>query len=383
MLYSGNGEEASVQMIIRGAKVFGESGFENRDIFTDGARISDKSAGEIVDAAGCWAIPGLVDVHLHGCVGGEFTTADGSAISAMARYEAANGVTAICPTTLTLSEEKLACACREISKSETPDGSAIVGIYLEGPFISPKKLGAQNPDYVRAPDAGLFRRLQEASGGMVKVLAIAPEMEGALDVIGKVSDEAVCSIAHTTAGYDVARQAFAKGARQVTHLYNAMPGLHHREPGVIGAAFDTPECRVELICDGVHVHPSVVRATFRLFGDDRVLMISDSMMATGLKDGEYELGGLPVMVRGNRATLVEGCAIAGSATNLMDCLKTAVRIMDIPLHTAVKCASVNPAKAIGVFNERGSLDPGKSADIVLLDNDLKVKGVILRGVILA
>jgi N-acetylglucosamine-6-phosphate deacetylase len=370
-------------MIIKGAKVFGKSGFEERDIFIGGERISgENTGGRVIDAAGLFAIPGLIDVHLHGCAGSDFTTADDDGLMAMARYEASNGVTAICPTTLTLSEEMLEEACRMISHCETPDGSAFAGIYLEGPFISPKKLGAQNPDYVKKPDAEMFRRLQSASGGTAKILAIAPEMEGALDVIGEISGSVVCSIAHTAADYDTAMQAFAKGARQVTHLYNAMPGLGHREPGVIGAALDTPACRVELICDGVHIHPSVVRATFRMFGDDRIIMISDSMMATGLCDGEYELGGMPVTVRGNRATLTESGAIAGSATNLMGCLKTAVREMGIPLHSAVKCASVNPAKAIGISSERGSLDNGKFADIVLLDENLDIKHVILRGKIL-
>jgi N-acetylglucosamine-6-phosphate deacetylase len=367
-------------MIIRGARVFGESGFEERDIFIDGERISGEKRGEdTLFASGLFAIPGLIDVHIHGCMGSEFTSAEGDAIRRMARYEASCGVTAICPTTLTLSEEMLTDACCEIARGKTPDGAAIVGIYLEGPFVSPRKLGAQNPNYVRSPDAGLFRRLQNASGGMVKLLAVAPETDGALDMIREIKDEVVCSIAHTTANYDVAARAFSAGARQVTHLYNAMPPFHHRDPGVVGAAFDAADCRVELICDDVHIHPSVVRATFGMFGDDRVVMISDSMMATGLSDGDYELGGLPVRVTGNRATLIEGGAIAGSATNLMGCLKVAVKTMGIPLHSAVKCASVNPAKAVGVWDERGSITAGKYADVVLLDDDLNVKEVILRG----
>jgi N-acetylglucosamine-6-phosphate deacetylase len=368
-------------MIVRGARVFGESGFEARDIFIDGELVSDKPCGGgVVDAAGLVAVPGLIDLHLHGCAGSEFATAGSGGLEAMARYEAANGVTAVCPTTLTLPEGALSDACRSISRcAAAPDGAAFVGIYLEGPFISPEKLGAQNPLYVQKPDAGLFRRLQSASGGMVKVVAVAPEMEGAIGFISEISNDAVCSIAHTAADYETARLAFAKGARQVTHLYNAMPGFHHREPGVIGAAFDSPGCRVELVCDGIHVHPSAVRAAFALFGGDRVLMVSDSMMATGQGDGEYEIGGLPVLVRGGRAALARGGAIAGSAANLMGCLRTAVLVMGIPLHTAVKCASVNPAKAIGVFGERGSLHAGKLADVALLDEGLNVKQVILRG----
>jgi N-acetylglucosamine-6-phosphate deacetylase len=373
-------------VIVKGARVFSEfselGGFEERDIFIDGGFISEDAGGEVVDASGCVAIPGLIDLHLHGCVGREFTSADEGDVRAMTEYEASNGVTALCPTTLTLAEETLAAACGILSRSAA-DGdskdSAIVGIYLEGPFISAQKLGAQNPDYARPPDAALFRRLQRAAGGLVKVLTVAPEIKGALDVIAELKDEVVISLAHTTADYETASAAYARGARQATHLYNAMPAFHHRSPGVIGASFDAPHCRVELICDGIHIHPGVVRATFAMFGDDRIIMISDSMMATGLADGDYEMGGLAVTVRGRMATLTRGGAIAGSVTNLMGCLRTAVRDMGIPLHTAVKCASVNPAKAIGIFGERGSLDPGKYADVVLLDDKLAIRGVILHG----
>ena len=298
------------------------------------------------------------------------------------RYQASRGVTALCPTTLTLPEETLARACGVISRADAPDGASVAGINLEGPFISPNKLGAQNPDYVLGPDIPLFRRLQAASNGMVKLLSIAPEIEGAMDLIREISGEAVLSIAHTTATYDTAVEAFAAGARHVTHLFNAMPPFLHRAPGVIGAAAETPDCRVELICDGIHVHPGAVKAALRMFGDDRVVMISDSLMATGLGGGEYEIGELPVKVTGKTATLADGVTIAGSVTDLMGCLVTAVRDMGIPLHSAVKCASTNPAAAIGISGERGSLSPGHAADIVLLDESLEIIVVILRGNIL-
>ena len=370
-------------MIVRGAKVFDEKkGFIVRDVFIDGAFFSDGAGGETIDGGGCYAIPGLIDVHLHGCVGKEFSDADAAGIDAMAEYQASQGVTAICPTTLTDSEEALAKACGEIAHASSEDGAAIVGVNLEGPFMSPHKLGAQNGEYLKKPDAAMFRRLQQAAGGLVKLLAIAPELPGAMKVIQEIANEVVCSVAHTTADYALATEAFEKGARHVTHLYNAMPPFAHREPSVVGAAFDWPDCRVELICDDVHIHPSVVRATFKMFGDDRVVMISDSMMATGLDDGEYRLGRLPVRVCGNKATLIQGGNIAGSVTNLMKCLQTAVNVMGIPLHSAVKCAAVNPARAIGVYGERGSIEVGKSADLVLLDANLNVKEIILRGKVL-
>jgi len=371
-------------MIIKGANVFNErGGFERRDIFTEGDFITSGGAsGEEIDARGLYAIPGLMDIHLHGCMGFEFTACDAGGMETMTKYQASRGVTALCPTTLTLPEEALAQACGEISRTAARDGASVAGINLEGPFISPKKTGAQNPSYVRNPDIALFRRLQAASNGMVKILSIAPEVEGAMDVIREISGETVCSIAHTTATYDTAMEAFAAGAKLVTHLFNAMPPLHHREPGVIGAAADTPDCRVELICDGVHVHPGAVRAAFRMFGDDRVVMISDSLMAAGLNDGEYEIGELPMKVTGKTATLSDGRTLAGSVTDLMGCLVTVVRDMGIPLHSAVKCASTNPAAAIGVSGERGSLSPGHIADIVLLDESLEIAAVILRGNVL-
>jgi N-acetylglucosamine-6-phosphate deacetylase len=368
-------------MIIRGARVFdAREGFVERGVFTDGEFISDRSPdGEEFDAGGLYAIPGLIDIHIHGCVGQDFTSCSAESIGIMAGYEASRGVTALCPTTLTVAEDALARSCSEISRMRAPGGAAIVGINLEGPFVSPKKVGAQNPDYVRIPDIALFRRLCDAANGMVKMLAIAPEVDGAMDLIRTASGEVVCSIAHTMADYDTAAAAFGAGASLVTHLYNAMPPFHHREPGVVGAALDAPNCRVELICDGVHVHPSVVRATFKMFGDDRVVMVSDSMMATGLSDGEYELGGLPVNVTGNRATLARGGAIAGSVTDLMGCLVSAVKGMGIPLHSAVKCASTNPAAVMCLSGERGGLLPGQIADIVLLNESLEISGVMLRG----
>jgi N-acetylglucosamine-6-phosphate deacetylase len=368
-------------MLIKNAVVFQERGeFTPGDIAISGQYFSEASAGEdVFDASGCYAIPGLIDVHLHGCVRHDFSDGDAAGIEAMAGYQAQNGVTAICPATMTLPEESLAAACRAMAAYSGENGAAIVGINLEGPFISPGKLGAQNPAYVRKPDEAMVRRLQQAANGLVKLLAIAPETEGAMELIGAVSGEIVCSLAHTAADYKTAAEAFSRGARQVTHLYNAMPPFTHREPGVVGAALDCPECRVELICDNVHIHPSVVRATLRMFGDDRVIMISDSMMATGMKDGDYELGGLAVQVKGNTARLAENGAIAGSVTNLMNCVRTAVKEMGVPLASAVKCASVNPAKAIGVFDERGSIAPGKYADLVLLREDLSIHSVFLKG----
>ena len=370
-------------MIIQNAKVFHEKGtFEAGDIAISGEYfIDDLQGGEVFDAGGCYAIPGLIDLHIHGCVGHDFSDADTdeAGLKDMAHYLAANGITALCPTLLTLPEAQLASACKRITAYSDPEGADFAGIYLEGPFLSPNKCGAQNPEYIRLPDEDMIRRLQAEAGGRIKLLAIAPEREGAMELIAEIGGEIVCALAHTEANYALAQQAFKHGARQVTHLYNAVPPFHHRDPGVIGAAMDATHCRVELICDNVHVHPSVVRATFRMFGDERIILISDSIIATGLADGSYDLGGLAIEVRSNLSTLTEGNSIAGSVTNLMDCVRVAVRLMDIPLASAVKCATVNPAKAIGVYGQQGSIEAGKLADLVLLNEDLSIRAVFLRG----
>ena len=332
------------------------------------------------DMGGLYAVPGLVDLHFHGCVGYDFCDGTQEAISAIAHYQAKNGVAAICPATMTYPEEKLAGIAQAAAAYRTEaDGAALVGINMEGPFVSAAKKGAQNGAYLHAPDAAMFRRLQQQAGGLFKLCDLAPELPGAMQTIEALAGEVRLSIAHTEADYDTACEAFRRGARQVTHLYNAMPPFSHRAPGVIGAAADHSEVMVELIADGVHVHPSVVRTTFKVFSG-RVILISDSMMATGLADGEYALGGQAVTVRGNRATLHDG-TIAGSATNLLDCMRSAVR-MGVPLGQAVQAASTNPARALGLRQDYGSLEPGKLANVLLLDDQLNLHAVILRGKLL-
>ena len=366
-------------MELKNLRVYQPDGtFRTGGLCISGDRISAaEPSAEAADMGGLYAVPGLVDLHFHGCVGYDFCDGTQEAISAIAHYQAKNGVAAICPATMTYPEEKLAGIAQAAAAYRTePDGAALVGINMEGPFVSAAKKGAQNGAYLHAPDADMYRRLQEQADGLFKLCDLAPELPGAMETIEALAGEVRLSIAHTEADYDTACEAFRRGARQVTHLYNAMPPLSHRAPGVIGAAADHDEVAVELIADGVHVHPAVVRTTFKVF-DGRVILISDSMMATGLADGEYSLGGQAVTVRGNRATLHDG-TIAGSATNLLDCVRSAVG-MGIPLGQAIRSASTNPARAIGVQNDYGSLEPGKLANVLLLDEALNLHSVILRG----
>ncbi len=376
-------------MRITGGKVFSDGTFIDADVVVEGGRIAALEPagtpetaggeGDVLGVDGCYVVPGFVDIHFHGCMGADLCDAEPEALKEIARYEASRGVTSICPATMTYPEDRLSSIARIAAAFEpAEDEASLVGINMEGPFISPDKIGAQNPAYVQRCDAGMLRRVQEEAGGLVKLVDIAPEEPGAMEFVREVAAEVRVSLAHTCTDYETAREAFAQGARHMTHLYNAMPGLHHRKPGPIAAAWEAPEATVELICDGVHVHEAMARLTFGLFGESRICLISDSMRATGLEDGTYDLGGQDVTVRGNVATLADG-TIAGSVTDLAACVQHAVTAMNIPLEQALTAATITPAKAIGIDAERGSLAAGKTADIVVLDANLNVKHVILRG----
>lgn len=368
--------------IINGSVFDIDRGFLRREVCTDGSRIAAESGDErVLDAAGCYVVPGLIDLHFHGCMGEDFSDAGADGLRIMAEYELRHGVTGICPAGMTLPEKQLVAMCENAAghKRTAKGGAELVGINLEGPFLSEAKKGAQNGAYLQAPDIRLLRRLQEASGGLARLVTVAPELPGAVEFIREAQKAGITvSLGHTMADYDTARAAFEAGARQVTHLFNAMPPFTHRAPGVVGAAFDDARVCVELICDGVHIHKSVVRAVFRLFGPERVILISDTMRAAGMPDGNYTLGGQDVTVKGALCTLADG-TIAGSATNLMSCLKTAVSF-GIPLKDAVRAASWNPAGVLGVRDSMGSLEVGKKANLVLLDqNDLSLRAVFLQG----
>ena len=379
-------------MKIKNGLVFEDGKFVEKEIATADKFFTEKSADEKeVDAAGCYVIPGLIDIHFHGCAGVDFCDGTVDAIRKMAEYELKNGITSIHPATMTLSEEELTGigkAAKTFYEQQKADENLLtkeaelVGIYMEGPFISMEKKGAQNPLYVHKPDAAMFDRLQEAAGGLYHICVVAPEEEGAMKFIDDVKGKVRVSVAHTTADYDTAKEAFLHGARQVTHLYNAMPPFVHRAPGVIGAACDNENVMVEMICDGVHLHPSTIRTSFKMFGKDRIILISDSMMATGMPDGIYSLGGQEVEVHGNKATLTVDGAIAGSATNLFKCMKFAVQDAEIPLEDAVRCATENPAKAAGLWEKYGSIESGKYADCVIMDKEFNIRQIIKHGKII-
>ena len=371
-------------MQIINGKVFDiKEGFVSRDVYTDGMYIAEKSGDDVViDASDCYVIPGLVDIHFHGCVGEDFSDATPEGLQKIADYELSEGVTYICPAGMTLPEDQLTAICRNTAahRKNNSGGAEVVGAHLEGPFLSMAKKGAQNGAFIHQPDADMLRRLQDAAEGSVRLVTLAAEEPNAIEFIKAAVDMGITvSLGHTTADYDVASAAYAAGASHATHLYNGMPSLHHREPAVIGAAFDAG-ARAELICDGIHIHGSVVRLTFAMFGAERMVLISDSLRAAGMPDGIYPFGGQEIEVHGNRATIAgHPETLAGSVTSLMGCMRKAVEF-GIPLADAVRASSLNPAEAIGIADRAGTLDVGKEASILLLNKkDLSLRTVIFKG----
>lgn len=334
------------------------------------------------DLEGAYVIPGLIDIHNHGNSGFDFSDGDLKGLNTMARYLAQNGVTSFAPASMTLPEEQLAHAYKTaavFAKNES-DGCAVLrGIHMEGPFFSEKKKGAQNGAFLHAPDVDMFTRLNQAANGLIKIADVAPELPGSLEYIENVSKVCTVSIAHTDANYAQARAAISAGATHVTHLFNAMPDLHHRSPGVIGAAAESPRVYVELISDGMHVHESVVRAAFAMFGAERICLISDSLACCGMPNGEYILGGQRILVDGTIARLVESPdTLAGSVQNLFGIFRLALSF-GIPAEAAVRMASYNPAFALGAEREIGSIENGKRADFVICNGDFTIEQVVLGG----
>ncbi|MGN0158482.1 MAG: N-acetylglucosamine-6-phosphate deacetylase [Brotaphodocola sp.] len=366
-------------MLISNVRIFNENHvFEHGSIRVKDGMITEIIYGdetvdgeeEVFDGNNMRAIPGLVDIHFHGCMGVDLCDARPDGIDIMAHYEKENGITTICPATMTMSRDELKDIMKVIGSYEDHGGSHFAGINMEGPFISPRNKGAQAGSNIIPCDVEFFNELQELSKNRIRVVDIAPEEPGAMEFIKAVSKTVPVSIAHTKSDYDTAMEAFQNGADHVTHLCNAMPPLHHRDPGVIAAAMDAG-AYVELITDGIHIHPAMVRAIFKMFGPEKICLISDSMRATGLMDGAYTLGGQNVYVKGALATLADG-TIAGSVTNLMKGLKICIQKMGIAPEDAIPCATENPAKSIGIFKECGSIAVGKRADLVIINDNFDV-----------
>ena len=366
-------------MIIKRGKVFQEDGnFLEQTLYVNDHRLVDKAEyqydGEVIDAEGLLVLPGLVDIHSHGAAGEDFSDGNPEGLKKILQYEKRCGITSYCPTSMTFPKERLRQIFASIKGAQTEDGATVVGINMEGPFLDPAKKGAHVEEWIAAPDVAFVRELNQDADGLVRLVTLAPNMDGAEEFIKEMHEEVCISLGHTAADYDCASRAMKLGAHHVTHLYNAMQPFGHRAPGLIGAAMDDPECMVELICDGYHIHPSAIRAAFRMFGPERVILISDSMRATGMENGTYELGGQEVTVKDRKAVLKDG-TLAGSATNLYGCMCKAVEF-GIPLEQAIMAATANPARSIGIFDRVGSIRIGKQADLLLVSENLELKRVI-------
>ena len=335
------------------------------DIAVENGKIAKigKCEEDGIDFGGAKIYPGLIDTHSHGCIG--FDTMEGN-LDEMADFQLANGVTTWYPTTMTMSENEIIAAThREINLGH---GANIPGFHMEGPFINKKFKGAQNEAYILPPSMELFSKCKN-----VKTVTIAPESEGSEEFIKNCP--AVVSIGHTDADYDTAKKAFERGAKKLTHTYNVMPPIHHRAPGPIGAGSDSDGVYAELICDGKHVHSSAVKMLIKIFGEDRIILISDSMRATGLGDGEYSFGGQKVIVK-NSTALTEGGNLAGSTSTLFDCVRVAISF-GISEESAVKMASENPAKLMGL--NKGKIEVGYDADFIIVDDSFNLIKAIVRG----
>ncbi len=356
--------------------VKGDIQIENGRIAACGEGLAYSDSDMVIDAAGYTVVPGFVDVHIHGCAGADTCDGTTGAIEAMARFLLAHGVTSFCPTTATVSSDTIKAAItasKQVHERPVKDGAKVAGMNLEGPFFSKERKGAQNEEFLLAPDFPLFKEWYDHSEGLVKLIDLATEQPGGEEFVKQAKELCTVSIAHTTADYDDAKAAFDWGVTHATHLFNAMNGLHHRKPGVVGAVLEDERVRAELICDGEHIHPAVLKIAFSILGD-RALIVSDSLRANGMPEGEsYEMGGQTVRISGGKCVLPDG-TIAGSVSNLHQEVKNLVS-WGVPLERAVKAATLIPAIQIGLDKEIGSIEPGKIADLVVLDKDLDIASV--------
>jgi len=385
-------------IILRNAEYLAPSGeFIKGDIFIKGERIyslrlrdgNDKediqesclAGAEIIDLEGKKVVPGFIDMHTHGAVGYDVAVASAEEIYEIAKYQAQNGTTTFMPTTVTDDINSTKRALEEIRKASNMkgEGATIAGAHIEGPYINVEKKGAHAAEWIKIPSKAEYDNFREILGPLKTHITVAPEVKGGLDFIKYVRQNGgTVGIGHTNGDYDITMKAIEAGANIFTHLFNAMRGLAHREPGVVGAALSS-DIPVELICDGIHVHPAIVKVVVRARGAEGVVLVTDSMQAAGLGDGEYEFAGSKIYVKDGRACQKDG-TLVGSILCMFNAVRNMVNFAGVSLQDAVKMASLNPAKVLGIDDEVGTIEEGKRADLVVLNDDMQIDRVFCRGI---
>lgn len=328
-----------------------------------------------IDAHGLYVSPGFIDLQVNGGAGYNFEDAPAEGIQKIISFYVSHGTTALLPTTVTAPLGKIRATLERIREVEHP---AIIGMHIEGPFISPKRKGAQNPQYILEPSLEKFNELVKGYEGFIKIVTIAPELAGAEELIARIKEiGAIPSLGHSDATYEETLKALDEGVNLFTHVFNAMRGVHHREPGAVGAALES-DAMVELIVDGIHVHPAAVRLLLKAKGIDNICLITDGISAAGLADGKYGIGGLKVFVQDGVARLADG-TLAGSTLTMDRAVQNFTNFTGCSLPEAVRAASLNPARLLRIADRKGSLEEGKDADLVIFDEDFNVHYTIIGG----
>jgi len=340
--------------------------------------VKDEGRPEVmktIDAVGLCVAPGFIDLQVNGGAGYNFGDASPAGIRKIIAFHASHGTTGLLPTTVTAPVEAIRTSIRKVKQINHP---SVLGMHIEGPFISAKRKGAHNAQYILAPSAARFDELAAEYEDFIKIVTLAPEIPGAMELLARIRRiGAVPSVGHSDATYDETIEALDQGIALFTHLFNAMRKCNHREPGVVGAALDS-DVMVELICDGIHVHPAIIRLLLKAKGHDAICLITDSISATGLADGKYSLGGLAVFVQAGQARLADG-TLAGSTLTMNQAVQNFIEFTGCSLPAAVKTASLNPARLLGVQDCKGSLEAGKDADIVIFDKGFNIRYTIIGG----
>lgn len=384
------------ESIIINAKIFAWNTFLNGYLTIRDGKILKIEKGmpetadcsrDIIDAKGQMLIPGFVDIHTHGAVGFNFMNSydNSNVLSGLSHYYASTGTTSVMASTYTESYDNIKKTLQSIgeyikTQEEKITGTQIIGINIEGPYINADKKGAQNADYIRTPNTAEFNELISLSKNNIRLFTIAPEVEGALEAIDYLHKRNISvSIGHSCADYETACKAIDRGATSITHYFNALSPFNHKEPGVVGAGLVRDDVILELICDGNHVHADLIKYLLKSKGAERIAFVTDSVFMAGCDDGEYIHGGLDYIKKDGKITLKNGDNLAGSCLTMRDAFKNAVRFTGMPLENIIPAFTMTPAKAVKINNKKGSLEIGKDADFILLDDNLTLQSTYVKG----